>query len=197
MHRNDRPTILLNKKYYSLQKSLLLNTLFFLLLTLLFFPKLFLIKFWQCLLWNALAGWCWLMWLHGTSVFWGKNKSIIKLFISPITLVLRAFFSLSFFLSFFLFSLEAVCRLDSYLSGSVTCFSDAHDFEGSNCMNDVNYHLAVFPPCPVMAMLSHGLKQWLSTWWEGRANPGELRCMQCTWVTRRGEARIHLFLDLS
>lgn len=29
-------------------------------------------------------------------------------------------------------------------------------------------------------MLSQGLKQWWSTWWEGRANPGELRCMQCT-----------------
>ena len=35
----------------------------------------------------------------------------------------------------------------------------------------------------VVDMLSHGLKQWLSTWWEGRANPGELRCMQCSWVT--------------
>jgi len=31
-----------------------------------------------------------------------------------------------------------------------------------------------------MEMVRHGLKQWLSTWWEGRANPGELRCMQCT-----------------
>ena len=27
---------------------------------------------------------------------------------------------------------------------------------------------------------------WLSTWGEGRANWGELRCMQCTWVIRRG-----------
>ena len=43
---------------------------------------------------------------------------------------------------------------------------------------------------------SHGLKQWLSTWWEGRANPGELRCMQCTWVTVRGGARIHPFPGL-
>ena len=38
---------------------------------------------------------------------------------------------------------------------------------------------------PVVAeMWSHGLKQWLSTWWEGRASPGELRCMQCSSVTR-------------
>ena len=42
----------------------------------------------------------------------------------------------------------------------------------------------------VVEMLSHGLKQWLSTWWEGGADPGELRCMQCSWVTRRGGARI-------
>ena len=46
---------------------------------------------------------------------------------------------------------------------------------------------------PVVEVLSHGLKQWLSTWWEGRANPGELRCKQCTWVTGRSEARIHPF----
>ena len=44
----------------------------------------------------------------------------------------------------------------------------------------------------VLEMLSHGLKQWWSTWWEGRANPGELSCMQCTeWW--RGGARIHPF----
>jgi len=43
----------------------------------------------------------------------------------------------------------------------------------------------------VVGMLSHSLKQWPSIWWEGRANPGKLRCMQCTWVTGRGEARIH------
>ena len=42
----------------------------------------------------------------------------------------------------------------------------------------------------------HSLKQWLSTWWKGRSNPGELRCMQCTWVTGRGGARIHPFPDL-
>ena len=28
-------------------------------------------------------------------------------------------------------------------------------------------------------MLSHGLNQLLSTWGEGRAKPGELRCMHC------------------
>ena len=28
-------------------------------------------------------------------------------------------------------------------------------------------------------MLSHGLKLWWSTWGEGRASPGQLRCMQC------------------
>jgi len=51
---------------------------------------------------------------------------------------------------------------------------------------------SVFPfPLPsVVEMLSHSLNQWLSTWWEGRANPEELRCMQCTWVTGRGGARI-------
>ena len=32
----------------------------------------------------------------------------------------------------------------------------------------------------VVEMLSHGLKQRLSTRWECRANPQELRCMQCT-----------------
>jgi len=31
---------------------------------------------------------------------------------------------------------------------------------------------------------------------EGRANPGELRCMQCSLVTGRGGARIHPFPDL-
>ena len=36
-------------------------------------------------------------------------------------------------------------------------------------------------------MLSHSLNQWLSTWWEGRASPGELRCVQCAWVTGRVE----------
>jgi len=35
-------------------------------------------------------------------------------------------------------------------------------------------------------MLRHGLKKWWSTWWEGRANPGELRCRQCTWVIGKG-----------
>ena len=30
----------------------------------------------------------------------------------------------------------------------------------------------------VTEKLSQGLKQWLSTWLEGRANPGGLRCMQ-------------------
>mgnify|MGYP001858796106 CR=1 FL=1 len=37
----------------------------------------------------------------------------------------------------------------------------------------------------VVEMLSCGLKQWLSSWWEGRANPEDLRCMQYSWVTRR------------
>jgi len=27
----------------------------------------------------------------------------------------------------------------------------------------------------VVEMPSHGLKQWLSIWWEGKANMGELR----------------------
>ena len=45
----------------------------------------------------------------------------------------------------------------------------------------------------VVKMLSHGLSQWLSTWWEGRANPIELRCLQYTWVSRRGGTRIHPF----
>jgi len=31
---------------------------------------------------------------------------------------------------------------------------------------------------------------------EGRASPGELSCMQCLWVTRRGTARIQPFPDL-
>jgi len=35
----------------------------------------------------------------------------------------------------------------------------------------------------VVEMLSHSLKLWWSTWWEGRANPEELRCMQSPWVT--------------
>ena len=48
----------------------------------------------------------------------------------------------------------------------------------------------------VAEMLSHGLKQWWSTWWEGRANPWVLRCMQCTWLTGRAGARIHPFPDL-
>ena len=34
-------------------------------------------------------------------------------------------------------------------------------------------------------MLSHGGNEWLSTWWEGIANPWELWCIQCSWVTRR------------
>jgi len=42
-------------------------------------------------------------------------------------------------------------------------------------------------------MVRHGLKQWCSTWWEGRANPRELRCKQCIWVTWRAGARIHPF----
>ena len=44
----------------------------------------------------------------------------------------------------------------------------------------------------VVGMLSHGLKQWLSTWEEGR----DLRCEQWTWVTRRGGARIHCLPEL-
>lgn len=36
----------------------------------------------------------------------------------------------------------------------------------------------------VVEMLRQGLKQWWSTWWEGRASPGELRCMQCSWVMK-------------
>ena len=32
----------------------------------------------------------------------------------------------------------------------------------------------------IAEMLSHGMNQWLSTCWEGRANPGELRYMQWT-----------------
>ena len=35
-------------------------------------------------------------------------------------------------------------------------------------------------------MLSHSLKQWLTMWWEGRANLVELSCMQCISVTVRG-----------
>ena len=31
---------------------------------------------------------------------------------------------------------------------------------------------------------------------EGRTNPGELRWTQCSWMTRRGGARIHPFPDL-
>ena len=42
----------------------------------------------------------------------------------------------------------------------------------------------------IVEMLSHGLNQWLSTRWDGRASPGELRHMQCPWVTRRGGGRI-------
>ena len=30
-----------------------------------------------------------------------------------------------------------------------------------------------------MKILSHSLNQRLSTWWEGRASPAELRCVQC------------------
>jgi len=37
-------------------------------------------------------------------------------------------------------------------------------------------------------LLSYGLKHWLRTWWEGRANPGELRCVQCPWVSGRVES---------
>ena len=48
----------------------------------------------------------------------------------------------------------------------------------------------------VVEMLSHGLKQWLSTCWEGKTNPGALRCVQCTGVTGGGGARIHSFPDL-
>jgi len=48
----------------------------------------------------------------------------------------------------------------------------------------------------VVEMLSDGLKQWLNTWWEGRANPGELRCKQCSWVTGSGRPRIHPLPDL-
>ena len=47
----------------------------------------------------------------------------------------------------------------------------------------------------VSEILSCGLSQWLSTWWKGRANPGELRCVQCSWVTGRGGARIYPFPD--
>ena len=42
----------------------------------------------------------------------------------------------------------------------------------------------------VAEILSQGLKQSLSTWWEGRANPVELKCMQCTCANGRGRARI-------
>jgi len=31
---------------------------------------------------------------------------------------------------------------------------------------------------------------------EGRANPGDLRCKQCTYLTGRGGGRIHPFPDL-
>lgn len=50
----------------------------------------------------------------------------------------------------------------------------------------------------VAEMLSHNLKQWLSTWGEGRGNPEELRCMWCTWMTGgwEGKIRIHPFPDL-
>jgi len=48
----------------------------------------------------------------------------------------------------------------------------------------------------VVEMLSQGLKQWLNTWWEGMASLRELRCMQCTWVSGRGEAGIYPIPDL-
>ena len=41
-------------------------------------------------------------------------------------------------------------------------------------------------------MLSHVLKQWLSTCWEDRANTGLLRSMQCTWVQDPPLPRPHL-----
>jgi len=44
-------------------------------------------------------------------------------------------------------------------------------------------------------MVSHGLNQWWSFWWEGRANPRELKCKQYAWLTRMGGARIHPFPD--
>ena len=41
------------------------------------------------------------------------------------------------------------------------------------------YENSIFLPT-IMEMLSHSLNQWLNTGWEGRANPGGLRCKQCT-----------------
>jgi len=48
----------------------------------------------------------------------------------------------------------------------------------------------------VAEMQRHGLNRWLSAWWEGRAKPGQLRCVRCTWVTGWGGGRIHPFPDL-
>jgi len=42
--------------------------------------------------------------------------------------------------------------------------------------NALRYRVCILCSC-VVDMLRHGLNQWLSTWWEGRANPVELRCM--------------------
>ena len=44
-------------------------------------------------------------------------------------------------------------------------------------------------------MQCQGFKQWCRTWWKGRANRGEPRCMQCSWVAGSGGARIHPFPD--
>ena len=52
-------------------------------------------------------------------------------------------------------------------------------------MSDLMHkHSSVF--VAVAEMLSRGMKQWLSTWWEGRAKPGELRCMRCTLSDQKG-----------
>lgn len=48
-------------------------------------------------------------------------------------------------------------------------------------------------PTSAVEMPSLNLKKWWGTWWEGRANPRELRCMQCTWMTARGRASSHPF----
>lgn len=54
----------------------------------------------------------------------------------------------------------------------------------------------IYKKSSVAEIRSHSLNQWLSTRWKGRANQGELRGMQCIWVTRRHVSWLHLFPDL-
>lgn len=63
--------------------------------------------------------------------------------------------------------------------------------------------LVTFTKAGAAEMLRRGFQQWLSTWWEGRANPEDLRCNQCNlrvyatsfkgWQWRQG----HLLLEIS